>query len=95
MTCNNIILSQPETGAILSHEIPDDVSARLNFGPDDISGLRIGGEGELVISFVDGGQLNITNFDEVVNNGNLIYLEDGTLIDPTILTSSLKSPLRL
>ncbi len=91
-TCNNIILSQPQTGATLNHEIPDDVSARLNFGPEDISGLRIGDAGELIISFAQGGQLNITNFDDVVDNGNLLYLEDGTLIDPSILTSSLKSP---
>ncbi len=92
MTCNNIILSQPESGAILSHEIPSDVSARLNFGSDNISGLRVGDEGQLVINFVEGGQLNITNFEEVVANGNLLYLEDGTLIDPTILTGALRSP---
>ena len=92
MTCNNIILSQPQAGATLNHDIPDDVSARLNFGPDDISGLRLGGNGELIISFAEGGQLNITNFNSVVDNGNLLYLEDGTLIDPSILTSSLRSP---
>lgn len=92
MTCNNIILSQPETGAVLNHQIPSDVSARLNFGPDDISGLRLGNEGELVINFNGGGQLNITNFAEVVENGNLLYLEDGTLIDPSILTSALQTP---
>jgi len=91
-TCNNIILSQPQSGATLTHEIPDDVSARLNFGPDDISGLRLGDNGELIISFAEGGQLNITNFDSVVDNGNLLYLEDGTLIDPSILTGALRSP---
>ncbi len=95
MTCNNIILSQPESGATMSHDIPDDVSARLNFAPDDISGLRLGDAGQLVISFVDGGQLNITNFDSLIDNGNLLYLEDGTLIDPSILTSSLSSPQAL
>ena len=92
MTCNNIILSQPETGANVSHEIPDDVSARLNFSPADISGLRLGSEGELIVSFNDGGQLSITNFSDLIDNGNLLYLEDGTLVDPAILTSSLKGP---
>lgn len=92
MTCNNIILSQPEAGAVQTHAIPDDVSARLNFGPQDISGLSLGSEGQLVISFVDGGQLNISNFESLIDNGNLLYLEDGTLIDQSILTDTLKSP---
>ncbi len=92
MTCNNIILSQPESDAVLTHNIPDDVSARLNFGPQDISGLRLGDAGELIISFVEGGQLKITNFEDLIDNGNLLYLEDGTLIDPSILTSALQVP---
>ncbi|MCI5060655.1 MAG: hypothetical protein MRY79_06255, partial [Alphaproteobacteria bacterium] len=92
MTCNNIILPQPSAGATTSHDIPDDVSARLNFGPEDISGLRLGGNGELIVSFADGGQLNITNFSDLIDNGNLLYLEDGTLVDPAILTGSLGGP---
>ena len=91
-TCNNIILSQPAAGQVLNHDIPDDVSARLNFGPDQIAGLLVGDDGQLVINFVDGGQINISNFTEVVDNGNLIYLNDGTLVDPSILTSAVQSP---
>lgn len=92
MTCNNIILSQPEAGAIVNQNIPDDVSARLNFGSDEISTLQLSDSGALVITFVDGGQLNVTNFEDLIENGNLLYLEDGTLIDQSILTSSAKSP---
>lgn len=95
MTCNNIILSQPEAGEIASHEIPADVSARLNFSPEDIEGLQLSDTGELIVSFVDGGQLKLSNFDQLVDNGNLLYLEDGTLIDPSILTAAATSPQAL
>ena len=90
---NNLIdLPQPDSDVMISQDIPADSSARLNFGPQDIMGLRLGDEGELIISFENGGQLNITNFEDIVDNGNLLYLEDGTLIDPSILTTSLQSP---
>jgi len=31
MTCNNIVLAQPQNDEVVSHKIPDDVSARLNY----------------------------------------------------------------
>jgi T1SS-143 domain-containing protein len=92
MTSNYIVLSQPEDGATLNHEVPTDVSARLNFDPQNIEGLSVGESGELVITFVDGGQVNITNFQELTDNGNSLYLEDGTLVDPSILTTAAKTP---
>ena len=63
MTCNNVILAQPEADSTVQYTIPEGDSARLNFTPDEISGLRIDGQGELIISFVDGGELVITNFE--------------------------------
>jgi len=91
-TCNNIILQQPQANDAKSYDIPSDVSARLNFGSEEISGLSVGDNGELIISFNNDGQLSITNFEDVIANGNLLMLNDGTLIDPAVLTSSAQSP---
>ncbi len=92
MTCNNVILAQPQAEGSVSYTIPEGDSARLNFGPEDISGLRLGNNGQLIISFEDGGELTITNFQELVDGDSLLFLADGTLVDPTILTGSLQTP---
>jgi len=95
MASNTIILTQPETESILNHEIPNDSSARLNYDVQNIEGLAIGPQGELVITFEDGGQVNITNFEDFTEDGNLLYLSDGTLVDATILTSAPLNPMAL
>ncbi len=95
MTSNTVILTQPDNESVLNHEIPNDSSARLNYDVADIEGLAIGPQGELIISFEDGGQVNITNFDSFTEGGNLLYLSDGTLVDATILTSAPLNPVAL
>ncbi len=95
MTSNTVILTQPENDSVLNHEIPNDSSARLNYDVGEIEGLAIGPQGELVISFEDGGQVNITNFENFTEDGNLLYLSDGTLVDATILTSAPLNPIAL
>jgi len=95
MTSNTIILTQPTDGDVLNHEVPEDSSARLNYDRADIEGLSIGSDGELVMTFENGGQVNITNFESFVENGNLLYLEDGTLIDASILTNTPLKPQAL
>ena len=92
MTCNNVILGQPEANTSVSYTIPEGDSARLNFTPDQISGLQLGDNGELIVSFSDGGQLTVTNFAELADGGNLVYLQDGTLVDPSILTAAPQAP---
>ena len=92
MTCNNVILAQPQADATVSYTIPEGDSARLNFSPEDIAGIQLGDNGELVISFTDGGQLIISNFQEMADAGSLIYLDDGTLIDPSVLTGASQTP---
>jgi T1SS-143 domain-containing protein len=93
MTCNNVILAQPEAGTSVNYEIPAAESAKLSFGPEDISGIRLNGEGGLVINFVEGGALTITNFQTMADNNNLLYLADGTMVDPKLLQSGLASSL--
>ena len=95
MASNTIILTQPESENVVNHEIPNDSSARLNYDVQDIEGLAIGADGELVISFEDGGQVNITNFETFTEGGNLLYLSDGTLVHATILTSAPLNPMAL
>ena len=89
MASNHLILAQPEANSTIDYTIPSGESARLSFTPEDISGLNIGGSGELVISFIDGGQLVVSNFNEFIQNGNTLYLDDGTFIDPAVLASAI------
>ncbi|MBN8520419.1 MAG: tandem-95 repeat protein [Alphaproteobacteria bacterium] len=90
MTCNNVILAQPEAGTSVNYEIPQAESARLTFGPEDISGLSLNPEGGLVINFVKGGALTITNFGDMAANDNMLFLSDGTMVDPELLKAGLE-----
>ncbi|MEM6810832.1 MAG: DUF5801 repeats-in-toxin domain-containing protein, partial [Pseudomonadota bacterium] len=92
MASNTIILSQPDSETIINHEVPTDSSARLNYEAEDIEGLSLGSNGELVITFENGGQVNISNFADFADAGNLLYLNDGTLIDASILTTAPLQP---
>lgn len=92
MTCNNVILVQPQADSSASYTIPEGDSVRLNFDPSDISGMSLGGNGSLVISFENGATLIVNNFEALANSGNLIYLADGTFIDPSTLTNALQNP---
>ena len=83
MTQSNIILEKPDAGVVEKYTISEGDSARINFEPSEIESYTVGDNGELIISFEDAGQIHITNFEEFVEDGNLLYLADGTLIDPT------------
>jgi T1SS-143 domain-containing protein len=95
MTSNNIILLKPNTGEVLSHTINSETSARLQFDSQEIAELSVGDVGQLIVTFTDDSQVVITNFSEFAENGNFLYLEDGTLIDPSILTAAAISPQAL
>jgi T1SS-143 domain-containing protein len=89
MTCNHLILAQPEAGAKIDYTIPTGESAKLSFEPGDIMGLALSETGALEISFAQGGSLTIANFGALADAGNLLYLADGTMIDPKLLESGL------
>ncbi len=91
MTCTNIILAKPEAGSSVPYALPEGESAQLSFGPGEIAGLAMNADGALVIRFVEGGELTLTNFQSMVDGGNLLYLSDGTLVDPAVLQASLAS----
>lgn len=88
-TCKTIVLAQPEGGTSVNYEIPTDETAQLTFGPEQISGLKLNEFGGLEITFLDGSTVNLTNFEELAANGNLLYLNDGTLVDPTLVSGAL------
>ena len=92
MTCNTIILGQPAAQENVSYTIPVDSAATLDFGSQEIAGIKLNGENQLIISFENGGQIAIDNFQELVGNNNIIYLSDGTVLDPAILTAEFQSP---
>lgn len=89
-TCKTIVLAQPDAGSSINYEIPTNETAQLSFSPEQISGLSLNDAGGLVIRFVDGGQVTITNFQDMTNNGNFLFLSDGTTIDPNLLMGALK-----
>jgi T1SS-143 domain-containing protein len=89
MTCNHLILAQPEAGASIDYSIPTGESAKLSFEPGDIMGLSLTETGALKLSFTDGGSLTIENFQAMVDGGNILYLADGTMIDPKLLEAGL------
>ncbi|USO04205.1 MAG: type I secretion C-terminal target domain-containing protein [Rhodospirillales bacterium] len=93
MTCNTLILAQPETGTSIDYIIPEGDSANLSFDASDMSGISVNANGGLEISFVDGGTLTIANFQSLVDGGNLLYLADGTMVDPALLQNGLADSL--
>ncbi|PZQ48653.1 MAG: hypothetical protein DI551_01410 [Micavibrio aeruginosavorus] len=89
MASNNIILAVPSANSTVNYELPDSESAKLSFTPEDIDGLKLDANGGLVISFVEGGQVTLSNFQSFIDNGNTLSLADGTNVDPKLLFNAL------
>jgi T1SS-143 domain-containing protein len=89
MASNNIILAKPKAETTVDYTLPESESAKLSFSPEDISGLRLDGNGGLVISFAEGGHVTISNFQSFIDNGNTLSLADGTNVDPRLLFNTL------
>ena len=89
MAANNLILAVPSANSSVNYNLPESESAKLSFTPEDIDGLRLDGNGGLVISFVEGGNVTITNFESFIQNGNTLSLADGTQVDPKTLFTAL------
>ena len=92
MVSNQVILLQPEAEDAVSYTLPEGESATLNFTPEDITGLHLGDNGELVLSFDNGSQLTISNFSDLAEGSYSLLLDDGTVIDPAALNSAPQSP---
>lgn len=89
MAANNIILAVPSANSTVNYDLPDNESATLSFAPEDISGLNLDANGGLVISFIEGGNVTLTNFQSFVDKGNTLSLSDGTNVDPKLLFNAL------
>lgn len=86
---NNIILAVPSANSSVNYELPQSESAKLSFTPEDINGIQLDPNGGLVISFVEGGQVTLSNFQGFIDNGNTLSLADGTQVDPKLLFNAL------
>ena len=91
MASNNIILAVPAAESSVSYDLPKNASAELSFTAGDIDGVKLDGQGGLVISFENGGQMTLTNFQSFVNDGNTLSLADGTKVDPQLMFNALAS----
>lgn len=91
MTSNNVILDKPGADSSASYRLPESGSARLSFSPDEIDGLKLDGQGGLVISFAGGGEVTLSNFQSFVNAGNMLSLKDGTQVNPGSLFNVLEA----
>ncbi|PZO83601.1 MAG: hypothetical protein DI626_08955, partial [Micavibrio aeruginosavorus] len=89
MASNNIIMAVPSANTSVNYDLPANENAKLSFSPSDIDGLKLDGNGSLVISFVEGGNVTINNFQSFVDNGNTLTLADGTAVDPKLLFEGL------
>lgn len=79
MTCNIIVLDKLQSGSN-TYALSTDQSAKLNFGPDDISGMRILPDGALSISLVAGGEIVISNFTDIADAGQFLFLADDSIV---------------
>ncbi len=89
MATNNIILAVPGADTSVDYTLPGSDSAQLSFTPEDIDGLKLDANGGLVISFAEGGQVTLKNFQSFIDNGNTLSLADGTQVDPKLLFNAL------
>lgn len=69
MATNNIILAVPGADTEVNYALPGNELATLSFSPDDIDGLKLNEDGGLVISFTEGGNVTLTNFQSFIDNG--------------------------
>ncbi len=89
MASTNLILAVPTADSSVSYNLPANDSAKLSFAPEDIDGLKLDANGGLVISFVEGGNVTLSNFQSFIDNGNTLSLADGTEVDPKLLFNAL------
>jgi T1SS-143 domain-containing protein len=85
MASTNLILAVPTADSSVNYDLPANDSAKLSFSPADIDGLKLDADGGLVISFVEGGNVTLNNFQSFIDNGNTLSLADGTEVDPALL----------
>lgn len=79
MTCNIIVLDKLQSGSN-TYALSTDQSAKLNFGPDDVAGMRVLPDGALSISLVAGGEIVISNFTDIADAGQFLFLADGSIV---------------
>jgi T1SS-143 domain-containing protein len=75
------ILAAPEAGSSIGYTLNAGADAKFSFGTQDIEDIRMEGDGSLVITFANGGEISIENFQALLNAGTELTLADGMVID--------------
>lgn len=91
MICELYLIGQPENSGTGIHTIPADNAAKLDFDTSEIAGMQLDGNGGLVISLQDGGQIIIENYEEFVSDETQLEMADGTIINLNALTTSYQT----
>lgn len=78
---NEIKIDTPSAGKTKTYSIAEDDSAKLSLKGEDINGVALGDNGELVIELKNSGRITLINFEKFTQAGNFLYLEDGTLLN--------------
>ncbi len=91
MTCELYLIGQPENAASDSHTIPAGSTAKLEFGAADIAGMQLNGDGGLIVTLEDGGQVIIDNYESFACDEHQLTMNDGTVVDLDVLSTSFQT----
>jgi len=93
MATQAFTVDKPASGANESINLPEGDGTALSFSTAEIQGMKLSENGELTISFTDGGALTINNFRELADNEVQLTLEDGSVINSKELFETLVADL--
>ncbi len=93
MATQAFMVEKPASGTSESINLPEGGATSLSFSTAEIQGMKLSDNGELTISFTDGGSLTINNFRELADSEVQLALEDGSIINSQELFETLASAL--
>lgn len=89
------VVQKPCAGSNLMVDLSKDEPTAFNFALEDVRGMQLLADGGLLIKFVDGSTLTVTNFQEARETFafNDIQMNDGTVVNLQKLAEGLKDTL--
>ena len=93
MATRTFMVDKPVSGANETVDLPKGEATTLSFNTSEIQGMQLSDNGQLTISFNDGGSLTINNFRELANSEVSLTLEDGSTINSEELYETLVAEL--
>ncbi len=93
MDNNDFTVGKPGSGENENINLPEGGETSLSFSTSEIQGMILSENGELTISFTDGGTLTINNFHELADNEVQLSLAGGDVINSRDLFETLAGDL--